>query len=287
MTGDGAARRFAVRLASPATALLLGGLVLALVAALVPVSILARQGGGSGGGSIELGPVFGVVGFVVAWRRPRNPLGWLMLGAVAFLVLSGDAGAYAVAGYRLRHGGLPLGWVAVLLQPSWAPAIALFGLTVLLFPDGRLPSPRWRWMLWAYLAVAAAWVGGAVIISAGAIIGHHVQVDSSGNLLILDNPTGSAAWWGAVQRVFFPVLLVFWLASVAGQALSYRRSSGERRLQLKWLVGGSAVAVAGGAIGVPLSNSPSEVLHIVGSLGIVAVLALPVSMGVAILKYRL
>jgi hypothetical protein len=74
---------------------------------------------------------------------------------------------------------------------------------------------------------------------------------------------------------------------VVGQALSYRRSSGERRLQLKWLVGGSAVAVVGGALGVPLSDSPSGVLHIVGSIGIAAVLALPVSMGVAILKYRL
>ncbi len=94
-----------------------------------------------------LGPVFGVAGFVVAWRRPRNPLGWLMLRAVAFLILSGDAGVYAVADYRPRHGDLPLGWVAVLPQPSWAPAIALVGLRVLLFPDSRLPSPRSRWML--------------------------------------------------------------------------------------------------------------------------------------------
>jgi hypothetical protein len=287
VTGEVRARRCAFRLASPATALLLGGLVVVLAVSVVPLGILARQNVGSGGDTFVLGPVFGVVGFVVAWRRPRNPLGWLMLGAVAFLVLSGDASSYAVADYRLRHGGLPLGWVAVLLQPCWAPAIALFGLTVLLFPDGRLPSPRWRWMLWAYLAVAVAWVGGVVIISAGAILGHNVHVDSSGNLLILDHPTGSAAWWGVVQGVFFPVLGVFWLASVVGQALSYRRSSGERRLQLKWLVGGSAVAVVGGALGVPLSGSPSKILHIVGSLGIVAVLALPVSMGVAILKYRL
>ena len=145
--------------------------MLALTVTAVPLGILARQGVSTGSGSLLLGPVFGVVGFVVAWRRPRNPMGWLMLGAVAFLVLSGDTGSYAVADYRLRHGGLPLGWVAVLLQPCWAPAIALFGLTVLLFPDGRLPSLRWRWMLWVYVAVAAAWIGGVVYISAGAIIG--------------------------------------------------------------------------------------------------------------------
>ena len=78
-----------------------------------------------------------------------------------------------------------------------------------------------------------------------------------------------------------------WLASVIGQVISYRRSSGERRLQLKWLVGGSVVAVAGGLVAVPLTNSPDSVLQIIGHVAIVAVLALPVSMGVAILKYRL
>jgi hypothetical protein len=285
MTGDATGGRF--HLASPRSAVALGGLVLALTVALIPLGDLSHQGLSTSGGGAFLAPVFGMLGFVVAWRRPRNPLGWLMLGAAGFLVLSGDAGAYAVADYRLHHGGLPLGWVAVLLQPGWAPAIALFGLTVLLFPDGRVPSPRWRWVLWVYLAVAGAWVAGVVFVSAGAIIGHNVHVAATGDLLLLDRPTGSAAWWGAVQDVFFPLLGVFWLATLVGQVLSYRRSSGERRLQLKWLVGGSAVAIVGGALGVPLSGNPSKIVQIVGSIGIVAVLALPVSMGVAILKYRL
>jgi hypothetical protein len=285
MRGNAARGRF--RLASPMTALLLGGLVLALMAALWPLGRLAHQGFGTAGGGVLLVPVFGVVGFVVALRRPGNPLGWLMLGAAGFLVLSGDAGAYAVADYRLHRGGLPLGWVAVLLQPGWAPAIGLFGLTALLFPDGRVPSPRWRWVLWVYVAVAAAWVAGVIYISAGAIIGHNVHVDSTGNLLLLDHPAGSAAWWGVLQAVFFPLLGVCWLASVAAQVLSYRRSSGERRLQLKWLVGGAAIAVVGGVLGVWLSSNPSGILRAVGGIGIAAVLALPVSMGVAILKYRL
>lgn len=274
------------RLASPRTALVLGGLVLALSAALFPLSALARVNGGPDFGSL-LGLVIGGLGFVVAWRSSGNPLGWLMLGAVGCLVISDDAGLYAVADYRLRRGDLPLGWVSVLLQPGWAPAIALFGLSVLLFPDGRLPARRWRWALWGYLAVAAFWIAGAFIISAGAIVGHHIQVDSGGNLLVIDHPTGSAAWWGAVQDLFFPVLGACWLASIAGQAVSYRRSSGERRLQLKWLVGGSVIAVTGGVLAVPLSNSPDQALRIAGSVGLVAVVALPLSMGVAILRYRL
>ena len=285
MTGQARGRR--VRLASPAMAIALGGVVLALLAVTVPLGVMDHSPVSSGGGSLVLAPVFGVLGFVVAWRKPGNPLGWLLLGAVGFLVLSGAAGAYAVAVYRLHHPGLPLGWVAVLLQPGWAPAIALFGLTVLLFPDGRLPSPRWRWALWAYLAVAALWIAGTVVISVWAIAGHHVQVDSGGNLLAIDHPTGWAAWWGAVQGLFFPVLGACWLASLAGQVLSYRRSSGERREQLKWLIGGSAIAVTGGLLAVPFSNSPDRALNIIGSVALVAVLALPVSMGVAILKYRL
>ena len=285
MTGQAPGRR--ARLASPAMAIALASVVLALLAVTIPLGVVDHSPVSSGGGSLVLAPVFGVLGFVVAWRKPGNPLGWLLLGAVGFLVLSGAAGAYAVAVYRQHHPGLPLGWVAVLLQPGWAPAIALFGLTVLLFPDGRLPGPRWRWALWAYLAVAALWIAGTVVISVWAIAGHHVQVDSGGNLLAIDHPTGWAAWWGTVQGLFFPLLGACWLASLAGQVLSYRRSSGERREQLKWLIGGSAIAVTGGLLAVPFSNSPDRALNIIGSVALVAVLALPLSMGVAILKYRL
>jgi hypothetical protein len=276
-----------VRLASPAMAIALGGVVLALLAVTVPLGAMDHSSVSSGGGGLILAPVFGVLGFVVAWRRPDNRLGWLLLGAVGFLVLSGAAGSYAVLDYRLRHGSLPLGWVAVLLQPGWAPAIALFGLSVLLFPDGRLPGRRWRWALGAYLAVAALWIAGTVIISVWAIVGHHVQVDSGGNLLAIDHPPGWAAWWGTVQGLFFPVLGACWLASLAGQVISYRRSSGDRRQQLKWLIGGSAIAVTGGLLTVPFSNSTDRALNIIASVALVAVLALPLSMGVAILKYRL
>lgn len=134
--------------------------LVALFAAALPLSRLAHQSLNAGGGSIPvwLSAAFAVPGAVLAWRRPANPLGWLTLAGAFFGELSEDASYYTVADYGLRHGRLPLGGVALLVQPGWAPAIVSFGLLVLLFPDGRLPSARWRWLVWGYLAVAALWM---------------------------------------------------------------------------------------------------------------------------------
>ena len=285
---DVAARR--LRLASPATALIVGGLLLVLAVLDVPLARLAHQSLNADGGSSPFwfSVALGVVGFVVAWRRPRNPLGWILLAGATFGALSQDASFYVVADYRLRHGGLPLGWVAVLAQPGWAVSIVMIGLAVLLFPDGRLPSPRWRWVLWLYLAAATLYLVGVMIASVGAIAGHDIRVDASGNLLTLSHPTGSSAWWGVVEAVFLPLLVVCWAGSVAGQAASYRRSSGERRQQLKWLLAGSAIA----GVGIPLAVWLSGMHGILAGLaagiaGACGQLAIPVCMGVAILKYRL
>jgi hypothetical protein len=175
----------------------------------------------------------------------------------------------------------------VLAQPGWAVSIALTGLAVLLFPDGRPPSSRWRWVLWLYLAAATLYLVGALIASVGAIAGHDIRVDASGNLLVISDPTGSSAWWNVVQAVFLPVLALCWLGSVVAQVASYRRSSGVRRLQLKWLLAGSATAL----IGIPLTVYLSGLRGLPGLAaditGAVALLAIPVCMGVAILRYRL
>ena len=272
-----------IRLASPTTALVLGGLVLALIIAAVPLADLARQSLNASGGSLPVwvSAPFAVVGFVLAWRKPGNPLGWIILGVAVFVALSEDASYYTVADYRLRHGGLPLGWVALLTQPSWAPGIVLFGLAVLLFPDGRPPSPRLRWMVRVYAAMAPLWIASAAAITVGAIIGHHTQVDSGGNLLLLDNSASSPAWWVELSSVFFVLAVAGWLVSLAAQVLSYRRSTGERRQQLKWLMCGSALVLISILVGF------TGLAGTVGGVFVLGFLALPLSIGVAVLRYGL
>jgi hypothetical protein len=279
------ARRFG--LTSPAACVVIGVVVLVLFIAAVPLAGLAHQSLNASGGSLPVWVTapFAVVGLVLAWRRPANPVGWIMLAGAFFLALSEDASYYTVADYGLRHGDLPLGGVALFAQPGWAPAIVLLGLLVLVFPDGRLPSSRWRWLVRAFIAVAALWIVGTVVITAGALVDHHTQVDSGGNLLLLRGSDPAAGWWNVVQVVFFPLLAACWLASLAGQAVSYRRSSGERRQQLKWLLAGTAAVLVGGLLAVVLTilGGPSWV----GTLVVAGFVALPVSIGVAVLKYRL
>ncbi len=284
---DVAAGRFGW--ASPATARVVGGLALVLVIAGGPLAGLAHQGLDSGDGSVPVwvSAGFGVAGFVVAWRRPRNPLGWLILGVAALSALGEDGGFYALADYRLRHGELPLGWVALFAQACGRLSFVLLGLVFLLFPDGRPPSSRWRWLTWVYVGVSMAWTAGAFILTAETITGHNVRVDSTGNLAIIYQAAGAPAWWTGVSETFFPLLVICWLLSLASQVLSYRHSSWERRQQLKWLMSGSATAGAGILAGVVLLGSRSEVLRVLGDIAITASLAIPLGMGVAILKYRL
>ena len=276
-----------LRAATPATALALGALIVVMLAGLGVAGPAEHRGLQlSRLGEIVLFLGFGLVGVIVAWHQPRNPMGWVLIGVTFFLVLSSLSSAYAYVDYRLHGGRLPLGWLAVLVGPSWAPAIVLAGLAVMLFPDGRILASWWKPMLWAYLSLGALWLGGAFAISLGAVIGHHVVIDSGGGLTGLDNPTGATAWWGAVQAVFFPAVAVCWLVWLAGQVLSYRRSSGERRLQLKWLLSGATVFIVA-AVGLVWLNNPTGALRVLDGAAGVGTLALPVSIGFGILKFRL
>jgi two-component system, NarL family, sensor kinase len=107
---------------------------------MIPLSLAARQNPlATAGPQIAVWVSFGAAGLVVAWHRPRNPIGWLML-ILAVSIYGNDAGLYNVLNYRLGHR-LPLAPVVLVLYHVSEPELALIPLIILLFPDGRLPSP--------------------------------------------------------------------------------------------------------------------------------------------------
>jgi len=271
---------------SPAVAAsVLGGLALVVVAGTFPLGSAARQLNDETTASTLVALAFAAVGWLVAVRQPRNRMGWLLLAGGVFVALNFAMSFYIVLDYRLGYH-LPLGAVALVLQPSWAPGIVCFGLAVLLFPDGRLPSPRLRWVLRVFLGLGVIWAGGAVAVTLGAIAAGHVRVDSTGNLVNIDHPTGTDAAWGAVQDAFFVTLVVVGVASLAGQVVRFRRSSGDRRQQLEWLLAGTVGAIVGLTLSIVLSDATGW-LGVIGGFSFVLVAALPLSIGVAVLRYRL
>jgi hypothetical protein len=123
-------------------------------------------------------------------------------------------------------------------------------------------------------------------VMGGALAAHPVRVDSNGGLAAVDHPAG---WFNAAQGLLIFVLLGLSLAFIGRQALSWRRATGERRQQLKWLASGAAVSII--CLFVAASSSSSgngpTLWGVLSSLAWMGVAALPVSIGVAILKYRL
>jgi hypothetical protein len=275
------------RLASPTAALVLGALVLVLFV------VCAADAGAHHIFALHDLPTAllvvatAAVGVVVARHLPANPMGWILLGVGCFAMLSAAGTNWLLVSERFEHGKLPLGSLALLVQIGWAPTFALFGLVVQLFPDGRPTSRAWRAMMWLYVAVALAWIGGALEISIAAIIGHHVTVDASGELASLDSPSGATAWWGQLQNVFFWLLGLSLLLAVARQVVSFIRSGIQRREQLKWALSGTILSVACGWATFALSDSATAIVSAIGNAAITGVVALPVGIGVAILKYRL
>ena len=275
-------------LATPAMATALFAVVLALLIPVIPLyRALHHASAAADPSSVIVVLPFALVGVVVARQQPRNGVGWLLLATALFFIVQADASMYTVLDYRVRNGHLSFGPLAVLVQPSWAPAIVCMVLALLLFPDARLPLGRWRWILWPFLGIAGLWVIGAFGIAANAIATHNVHIAASGDLTELTHPTGSVTWWGVVQNVFFPVVFVSGLGSLAKQLITYRGSTGERRQQLKWMLAGGAIFTVGGFLSLTGSTSRSTVQHVIDAGGTVMLAALPVFVGIAILKYRL
>ncbi len=260
-------------------AILLGALVVVLAALSIVLAAFLRQLT-----ILNLGPaapvimIYAAVGVVVARRQPRNPIGWILLVFILLLVVSTDVGDYAVLAYRPGHH-LPFAPVAVVLQPLWVPAILLFPLVILLFPDGRLASRRWRWVLWVYAVLGAGATVALFVPGIIAVARHDVHLDSFGDLTATSHP---AAAIKAAEGLALVLIGVIWLSFVGHQVVSWRRATGERRQQLKWLASGAAITVSLVAVsfGIPSTSVAGQIL----GLGLVG---LPVSIGVGILKYRL
>ena len=274
-----AAARF--RLASRVTATVLAVLSLMLLAGALVLSALTGQLSVLGSGPIvPVVVVYAAVGFVVARRQPGNPIGWILITWIVVFLLSGVAGGYAALYYRFGHYGLPLAPVAVVLGPLWAPALLLFPVVILLFPDGRLAARRWRWVLRAYV-VAGALASAAIFAPAvTAVARHDVRIDAAGNLISTGRPHGGLL--AVTAPLGLGLILVIVLSFVAHQAFSWRRATGERRQQLKWLATGAAVTLVVVAASLGFSST-----SVVGEILGIGLAALPVGIGVGILKYRL
>ena len=277
-----------LRVASSVTAVLLGTLGLALLAAWVPLTYLTGDVQVSrDGAAVVLAVGTGLLGLLVARRQPGNPEGWLLLGLAASFIAVVDSGLYAVLDYRMHHGRLPLGETAVFIRGGIGPPLLfVFALIILLFPDGRL-SRRWTWVLWLYVAVAVVATVGLAAGEAGSIAGQHIQVDVNGDYTGPGSPTGVLGVLANITTPVFFVVPLFWPAFVARQVFSWRRSAGDRRQQLKWLMAGAVIGLVG--VMLIVFGPPNDQLsgRAARDVAFVALGALPVSIGVGILKYRL
>jgi hypothetical protein len=240
---------------------------------------------------------FGVVGALIAIRRPRNTIAWLCLAIGLIWGLAGVADM--LIAYERSHPGLlprPDVMVAV-TDPLWIPGVALTGtFLLLLFPDGRLPSARWRPLAWVSAITMVLLVTAFVLAPA--------SYDDRG-FPGLQNPFGLQAFEPYIG-VLYALLVLFTFciaASAAGLISRYGSARGIERLQLRWLMAAGAAAaltylpVVGislwlGATAPVLDNPATgnnfptwlENLQVVASVPFALI---PVAIGVAVLRYRL
>jgi hypothetical protein len=231
---------------------------------------------------------FPLVGALIVSRQPRNAVGWIMLGLGIAAGLSNIFGIYAYYGIVASPGSLPAPSVALAFDaPMWIPFIGLSGtFLILLFPDGSLPTPRWRF--WAYYCAAALVLCYVVLLIAPANF-------SDAGYPNIRNPLGIDALrpiGGALLAVVLTIPIAIVGCAVA-LVRRFRRSYGLERVQLKWLAA-AAAAVAFSYLIVMVLNfpwvtggtTPGWILFFT-DFAIFTFFLMPAAIGVAILKHRL
>ena len=253
------------------------GVWLAIVgtfAGVVVTGAAAEDGEGSAFAYTFFVGAFATMGALVASRRPRNPIGWILL--------SGGA-AYTIGGLTITQteseGGAPalVHWVSTWVWMAGIGPVATFGL--LLFPDGHLPSPRWR---------AFAWFAAATIVVTGAVIAFKPGPFEDDTIM---NPLGFDAIPGlmeVLENVSPAALALAILGSIASLFVRFRRARNVERLQLKWL------SYTGALVGVALIAAVAietvvgeRAVDLTNTIISVSLALVPVAMGVAILRHRL
>jgi len=227
--------------------------------------------------STVINPTFATLGALIISRRPGNVIGWIFLaGGVSGGVLM-FSGQYATVALALDGPTLPgvalAAWLANLAQNSFVVSILFL---VLLFPDGMLPSRRWRPLAWAMGTLIAVSLI-VVALSPGPIVEFPSVSNPFGvEAATLPGPVLTAGQLGVLACV---------VATILSLVLRFYRSRGEERLQLKWFTYAAAVGFTTPLLLNLLAPAAFEVLgRLLWTLGF---LSLPVSIGIAILKYRL
>jgi signal transduction histidine kinase len=217
-----------------------------------------------------------VLGALIASRHPENHYGWLWLGFGLALAILSFGGNYAE--YAVLSGNLPASvTVAAVGSAGWVLWVALTPFLLLLFPDGRLPSPRWRFLVWTIVGA------GAVCLALGPF------TPGQSGIASVENPFGVG---GRVGEVIFAliaagvfVIFACTLLSALSLVFRYRRAGGVERQQIKWFTYAAVVFGAGlifsGFLGQDLPGIWDAVFEAVPLSG------LYVAVGIAIFRYRL
>jgi len=221
------------------------------------------------------------VGALIASRHPRNPVGWLLCLYGLVISISHFTAQYATYALLAQPDSLPAG-EAMAWITSWILPI-VNGLTVfyiLLFPTGRLPSRRWRWLGW----LTAAFVVVGVILAAfspGALLGM---------LGPIQNPLGIEGFTNVYKAVLFTMIPLLTVAAALAVFMRLRRAVGVERQQIKWFTYAAAASVMAAILAyiIPgVIDTPLWFERLGFALNIATIPAIPVAIGIAILRYKL